>query len=231
MKPKKSPPLLNKNNKIFHPKPPFFGVPAVNFRHLRHWESVEQTWPHMLGSKAQGQRDVVTQAAFMKPWGPTVKTAQGGFPGKNGLGRELKVGNQQVPTLWSAKMWGFSQICVGVFCCLSTSHWNWDKMDSHWVDFIHAPEVKLKKNKRPDKFLYYIVLLPFQYSSLEKYNIKFQIASFKDMIYLFIHVPMLSSFCVYHPHLICLQVPRVPGSQTHQKARLKSSTRCHRPMT
>lgn len=81
-----------KNNPSFEQKQPqssipnlrFCCVPAVNFRHLRYGESIEQTWPHMLGSKAQGQRNVVTQAAFMKPWGPRSKPRRGVFQKKMG---------------------------------------------------------------------------------------------------------------------------------------------------
>lgn len=41
----------------------------------------------MLGSKAQGQRDVVTQAAFMKPWGPDGQNRAGGFSREKWVGK------------------------------------------------------------------------------------------------------------------------------------------------
>lgn len=78
---------------------------------------------------------------------PRSKPCRRFFQGKMGWEGNWKLEIIRYPQ-FGVKIWGFLQICVGVFCIfcyLSTSRWNWDKMDSHWVDFIHAPEVKLKK--------------------------------------------------------------------------------------
>ena len=118
MKPKIAPPphpLLNKNNHSLPSQTLVFCVPAVNFRHLRHGESVEQTWPHMLGSKAQSQRDVVTQAAFMKPWGPRSKPRRG-FSREKWVGKGTESRKSAGTNTLECKNVSFFANLCGCFC-------------------------------------------------------------------------------------------------------------------
>lgn len=86
---------------------------------------------------------------------PRSKPRRGVFQGKMGWEGNWKSENPSGTQNLESKCEVFRKFVWVFVSYLSTSHWNWDKMDSHWVDFIHAPEVKLKKNKGPDKFLYY----------------------------------------------------------------------------
>lgn len=162
-----------------------FCVPAVNLRHLRgiRWANLASH----AGIEGTGSRRCRYPSRVHETWAPQVF-----FQGKMGWkGNWTSTGNHQIPTIWNQNV----GICAGVFCCLSTSHWNWDKMDSHWVDFIHAPGVKLTDSC--------ITTFPVLLASKNN-NIKFHIVSFKDMIYLFIHLPILSSkpvFTTWAPHL------------------------------
>ena len=225
MKPKIAPPpLFEQKQQNLPSKPPFFGVPAVNFHPLSR-----------PGLTCWDRRHRVNAMSLPKPrsWnlGAHGQNRAGGFSREKWVGKGTEsrksAGTNTLEckhVRFFANLWGcFLYFLLSVNFPLKLGQNGQSLSRFHPCSWSKTE----KKNRPPDRFLYYYLS-----STPRLKNTTSNFEWFHSRIWSICS----SMFPCYPPSVFTSRTssvykPRVPGSQTHQKVRLKSSTRCHRPMT